>query len=97
MKVARDKLIKFSKSADSVVNGHITAQLQVQVMKTDKLKEVASMDVSSSYKLNQDWILHCMNWESGQGDFSICKGDWESICQVFSWQGHSILQHSQHD
>ncbi len=27
VKVARDKLIKFSKSADDVVNGHITAQL----------------------------------------------------------------------
>ncbi len=54
MKVARDKLIKFSKSADSVVNGHITAQLQVQVMKTDELKEVASMNISSLYELNQD-------------------------------------------
>ncbi len=54
MKVARDKSIKFSKSADSVVNGYITAQLQVQVMKTDKLKEVASTDVLSSYELNQD-------------------------------------------
>ncbi len=27
VKVARDELIKFSKSADSVVNDHITAQL----------------------------------------------------------------------
>ena len=61
VKVARDKSIKFSKSADSVVNGYITAQLQVQVMKTDKLKEVASTDVLSSYELNQDWILYCMN------------------------------------
>ncbi len=52
VKVARDKSIKFSKSADSVVNSHITAQLQEQVMKTDKLKEVASTDVLSFYKLN---------------------------------------------
>ncbi len=51
-KVARDESIKFSKSADSVVDGHITAQLQEQVMKTDKLKEVASIDVLSFYKSN---------------------------------------------
>ena len=38
-----------------------------------------------------------MNWEPEQGDFSIHRGDWESICQVFSWQGCDILQHSQHN
>jgi len=79
VKVARDESIKFSKSADGVVNGHITAQLWVQVMKTDKLKEVASIDVLSLYELNQDWILHCIDWESEQGDFLICRDDWESI------------------
>jgi len=52
VKVARNELIKFSKSADSVIDGHITAQLQGQVMKTDKLKEVASTDVLSFYELN---------------------------------------------
>ena len=52
VKVARDELIEFSKSADSVVDDYITAQLQVQVMKTDKLKEVASTDVLSSHELN---------------------------------------------
>lgn len=75
VKVARNELIKFSKSADGVVDGHITAQLQVQVMKTDRLKEVASINVLSLYELNQDWIPHCMNWESGQGDFSIHRDD----------------------
>ncbi len=79
VKVARDESIEFGESADSVVDSHITAQLWAQVMKTDELKEVASIDISSFYKLNQDWILHCMNWESEQGDFSICDGDWESI------------------
>ncbi len=74
VKVARDESIKFSESADSVVDGYITAQLWEQVMKTDRLKEVASTDVSSFYELNQDWIQHCMNWEPGQGDFSICSG-----------------------
>ncbi len=71
--VARDELIKFSKSADSVVNGHITAQLWEQVMKMNELKEVASTDILSFYELNQDWIQHCMNWEPEQGDFSICS------------------------
>jgi len=71
--VARDELIEFSKSADGVVDGHITAQLWGQVMKMNGLKEVASTDVSSSYELNQDWIWHCMNWEPGQGDFPICS------------------------
>ncbi len=52
VKVARDESIEFSKSADGVVDGHITAQLQVQVMKTDKLKEVASIDVLSFHKSN---------------------------------------------
>ncbi len=52
VKVARDELIKFSKSADSVVDGHITAQLWVQVMKVNELKEVASIDVLSLYELN---------------------------------------------
>ncbi len=52
MKVTRDELIKFSKSADSVVNSYITAQLQAQVMKIDKLKEVISIDVLSLYELN---------------------------------------------
>ncbi len=51
-KVARDELIEFSKSADDVVDGHITAQLQEQVMKTDRLKEVVSTDVLSFHKLN---------------------------------------------
>ncbi len=73
VKVARDELIKFSKSADGVVDGHIITQFQEQVMKTDELKEVASTDISSSYKLNQDWIQHHMNWELEQGDFSICS------------------------
>jgi len=50
--VARNELIKFSKSADGVVDGHITAQLQAQVMKVNELKEVASMNVLSFYELN---------------------------------------------
>jgi len=52
VKVVRDESIKFSKSADSVIDSYITAQLQEQVMKTDKLKEVVSIDVLSFYELN---------------------------------------------
>jgi len=52
VKVARNESIEFSKSADGVVNGYITAQLQEQVIKMNKLKEVASIDVLSLYELN---------------------------------------------
>jgi len=47
-----NELIKFSKSADNVVDGYITAQLWEQVMKINKLKEVASINVLSFYELN---------------------------------------------
>ncbi len=59
--VARDGSIEFSGSADGVVDGHITAQLRVQVMEADGLEGVASTDVSSLHESNQDWIPHRMD------------------------------------